>query len=472
MSPAMAHIAISRMSEMVPLSGTVVAVGPVELAPDDTTYQYVVIRQEDGTVRDFAAVQAIPYAEVAHEAIFRRWEKLRDWIAGEREFLAWRTGLEAARRTWQATPAKSRQDALLMGAALTQAQSWLAKRAQDLPATDREFISKSMERERRARVRVRRTQALAYSLLVAIIIGLVGVLNQEYLKEQWRWLTAIRPYMLAQVRPHVLAAEAERTLKPGESFKECAKDCPEMVVVPAGEFTMGSPADEKGRYDDEEPQHKVIFARPFAVARFEVTFDDWDACVAYGDCDPRVSDSGFGRGRQPVINVTWDDARRYAAWLSRMTGEPYRLLTEAEFEYAARAGTQTAYPWGDQIGRNNTNCNGCGSRWDNKQPAPVGLFAANRFGLYDMYGNVWQWTEDCYHNGYEGAPQDGSAWIEGADCSRRVVRGGSWDNNPQYLRAALRLRVTSGGRDDNLGFRVGRTLSARAGAITVAPGVH
>ena len=153
-----------------------------------------------------------------------------------------------------------------------------------------------------------------------------------------------------------------------------------MVVVPAGEFIMGSPPSELGRFDHEGPQHNVVIARPFAVARFDVTFDDWDACAAYGDCDPSVSDSGFGRGRQPVINVTWDDARDYAAWLSRMTGKSYRLLSEAEFEYAARAESQTAYPWGNEIGKNNANCINCGSRWDNRQPSPVGSFATNRFG--------------------------------------------------------------------------------------------
>jgi formylglycine-generating enzyme required for sulfatase activity len=136
--------------------------------------------------------------------------------------------------------------------------------------------------------------------------------------------------------------------------------------------------------------------------------------VAHGDCDSRVTDSGFGRGRHPVINVSWDDAQRYAAWLSRMTGKPYRLLSEAEFEYAARAGTRTVYPWGDELGKDNANCGDCGSTWDNRQPSPVGSFAANRFGLHDLHGNVWQWVEDCYHGDYEGAPQDGSAWVEGA----------------------------------------------------------
>jgi formylglycine-generating enzyme required for sulfatase activity len=390
------------------------------------------------------------YAEVAHEAIFRHWDRLRDWIAAEREFLAWKTGLEAARRGWQAAPDASKHDALLMGAPLTQAQSWLGRRVEDLSAADRDFIAASMEREARARRRARRVQVLVYGLLVGVIAGLVGWMNEEHLKEY--------AYMLAQVRPHVLDAAAERALKPGDSFKECAKDCPEMVVIPAGEFTMGSPASEQGRKDSEEPQHTVAFAKPFAVARFDVTVDDWDACVAHGDCDPRASDGDYGRGRQPVINVTWDDARQYAAWLSRMTGKPYRLLSEAEFEYAARAGTLTAYPWGDDIGENNANCAGCGSKWDNKQPSPVGSFAANRFGLYDMHGNVLQWVEDCSNDSYEGAPSDGSAWTEG-DCDRRIVRGGLWDEGPPSLRSASRSSLTPDDRDSTLGFRVARTLT-------------
>ena len=279
------------------------------------------------------------YAEVAHEAIFRRWGKLRDWIAAEREFLAWRTGLEAARRAWQATPDSSKNDALLMGVALAQAQSWLAKRREDLPVVDRDFIDQSAKRESKARARARRVQALVYVLLVGIIAGLVGWINQAYLKEQMNWYTTMRPYMLAQVRPYVLSREAERALKPRRAFRECAKDCPEMVVVPAGEFMMGSPATEKGRYDNEGPQHKVTIARPFAVSKFEVTFDEWDACVVSGGC-PQVPTAALGRGTQPVINVSWDDAQQYVAWFSKMTGRPYRLLSEAEWEYAARAGTQ------------------------------------------------------------------------------------------------------------------------------------
>jgi formylglycine-generating enzyme required for sulfatase activity len=407
-----------------------------------------------------AAGSGETYAEVAHEAIFRRWDKLREWIAAEREFLAWRSGLETARRTWQATPEGARNDTLLMGAALTQAQSWRGKRSEDLSAVDREFIDQSTKREAEIRARARRAQALVYVLLVGIILGLIGVINQPYIKEQVHWYMTMRPYRVANVDPYVLTPERERALRPGDSFRECAKDCPEMVVVPAGEFTMGSPATEKGRYGNEGPQHSVAIPRPFAVSKSEVTFADWDACVAVGGCphEGRASDTAWGRGRQPVIYVSWDDAQAYVAWLSRMTGKTYRLLTEAEWEYAARAGSQAAYSWGDEIGKGNANCNGCGSQWDYERTAPVGSFAANAFGLHDMHGNVWEWVEDCYHADYNGAPKDGSAWIEEGECSGRVVRGGSWVNYPRDLRAAIRNTNSSVIRIFDLGFRVGRTL--------------
>ena len=395
---------------------------------------------------------------MAHEAIFRRWDKLRNWIAAEREFLAWRTGLEAARRAWQETLDSLKNDALLMGAALTQAQSWFTKRRDDLPVIDQDFIDQSCRRERRARSRARRVQALVYVLLVGSIAGLIGWINQSYLREQVKWYTTVRPYMLRQVRPYVLTAAAERALKPGDSFRECAKDCPEMVVVPAGEFMMGSPADESDHYDNEGPLHKVTIARPLAVSKFEVTFEQWDACVAFGTC-AHVPDSNLGRGRQPVINVNWDHAQQYVAWLSKMTGRPYRLLSEAEWEYAARAGTTTAYSWGDDFGKNNANCNGCGSEWDSRRTAPVGSFAPNQFGLYDMQGNVWEWVEDCLHANYEGAPNDGSAWIAQGDCNNRVIRGGSWVGYPVGLRSALRFWFTADDHGIDVGFRVARPLN-------------
>lgn len=269
----------------------------------------------------------------------------------------------------------------------------------------------------------------------------------------------------------LLSPERERALKPKDIFKECDK-CPEMVVAPAGSFTMGSPAGDQARDIDEGPQHSVTIAKPFAVGRFAVTFDEWDACVADGGCNGyRPQDLGWGRNRRPVINVSWDDATAYAAWLSRKTGKPYRLLTEAEWEYAARAGSTTAYYWGDAIGKGNANCAPlgkleCGSIWDNKQTAPVGSFAANAFGLYDMAGNVWQWVQDCYHDNYNGAPTDGSAWTAG-NCYgtleeqdlQRVIRGGSWISGPLNLRSAGRFRNTFNSAGNLLGFRVGRTLA-------------
>ena len=268
----------------------------------------------------------------------------------------------------------------------------------------------------------------------------------------------------------LLSPERERALKPKDIFKECDK-CPEMVVVPAGSFTMGSPAGEQGRDIDESPQHGVTIAKPFAVGRFAVTFDEWDACVADRGCNGyHPQDLGWGRNRRPVINVTWDEATAYAAWVSRKIGKPYRLLTEAEWEYAARAGSTTAYYWGNEIGKGNANCapvgkEACGSEWDNEQTAPVGSFAANAFGLYDMAGNVWQWVQDCYHDNYNGAPTDGSAWTTG-NCRgtleedlQRVIRGGSWISGPLNLRSAGRFRDTFNNGGNNLGFRVGRTLT-------------
>lgn len=261
--------------------------------------------------------------------------------------------------------------------------------------------------------------------------------------------------------PHAaaLSAAQEKALKPNGTFKECAH-CPEMVVVPPGKFSMGSPASEPGRFGDETPQHTVTIARRFAVDRFELTFDEWDACAADGGCNGyKPSDEGWGRGRRPVINVSWDDASGYAAWLSKKTGKPYRLLSESEYEYATRAGRQTAYPWGNAVGTNKANCHSCGSRWDARQTAPVGSFAANGFGLYDMVGNVREWTEDCYHDNYGGAPADGSAWIEGANCYNRVVRGGSWLLAPAFLRSAGRYWFNADYRLRYLGFRVARTLA-------------
>jgi formylglycine-generating enzyme required for sulfatase activity/uncharacterized caspase-like protein len=252
-------------------------------------------------------------------------------------------------------------------------------------------------------------------------------------------------------------AEAERqrvTLRPGREFRDCPDVCPAMVVLPAGEFMMGSPSGEAGRSSDEGPQRKVTMPRPFAVGKYEVTFAEWEACVAGGGCtgNRTPSDQGWGKGRRPVINVSWRDVKEYVAWLSRKTRKSYRLLSEAEWEYAARAGTTTRYAFGDTINKSQAQF------YDARETEEVGSFPANRFGLHDMHGNVWEWVEDAWRPGYQEAPLDGSVW-EGGDMSLRVLRGGSWGNhNPDDLRSALRFRVRPVNRVYLFGFRVARTL--------------
>jgi formylglycine-generating enzyme required for sulfatase activity len=186
-------------------------------------------------------------------------------------------------------------------------------------------------------------------LVGASILGVIAWINQSFRKEQWNWYSNVKPYRRANFENHVLTAARERALKAGDPFRECDKDCPWMIVVPAGKFMMGSPETEAGRLAHEGPQHSVTIARPFAVSMFLVTFADWDACVAVGVC-PREGgavDAGWGRGTRPVINVSWEHAQAYVKWLSEMTGKQYQLLSEAEWEYAARAGTTTPFYWGD-----------------------------------------------------------------------------------------------------------------------------
>ena len=271
-------------------------------------------------------------------------------------------------------------------------------------------------------------------------------------------LEAARRARLAQ------EAEARRQaeeMRPGREFQACEEAwCPWLVVVPAGEYMMGSREGEAGRDRNEGPRHEVRIGKKFAVGKYEVTFEEWDACVADGGCGGhRPGDVGWGRGNRPVINVSWRDAKGYVEWLSRRAGKEYRLLSESEWEYVARAGTTTAYWWGDEIGKTRANCNSCGSRWDKDKTAPVGSFRANEFGLYDVHGNVWEWVEDCWHGSYEGVPGEGEAWVSGGDCSNRVLRGGSWNNKPRFLRSANRFGFSAGFRFYYYGFRIARTLT-------------
>jgi len=267
----------------------------------------------------------------------------------------------------------------------------------------------------------------------------------------------------AQPRVGTLSTDAERALSPKDAFKEC-NDCPEMVVVPAGSFTMGSPETQPVRSKDEGPQHLVTFDRAFSVGKFAVTFDEWDACEADGGCNAyRPDDRGWGRGRRPVINVSWDDANAYVVWLSRKTGKTYRLLSEAEREYVTRAGSITPFWWGATISPQQANYNGNYAYGDSPtgenraRTLPVDSFQSNPWGLYQVHGNVNEWTQDCWHDDYVGAPSDGSAWTAG-DCEFRVSRGGSWYSFPALLRAARRNRDFTDLRSFIVGFRVARTL--------------
>jgi formylglycine-generating enzyme required for sulfatase activity len=352
----------------------------------------------------------------------------------------------------------------LMGLPLDTARKWLAARRGDIEPADRAFIETSVRADRAAARNRAWLQRVVGVLLLCVIGGLLARMYESELRVQWYWATTFlgRGY----------SGTALRGLRPGDRFGECVdapsddqnrhgirRYCPDMVVVPPGKFMMGI---IMGILGERPHRHEVTIAGPFAVSQFAVTFDQWDACVAGGGCDNyRPGDEGWGRGTRPVINVSWQDAQNYVDWLNRMAGtKSYRLLSEAEFQYAARAGSTTTYPWGDELGKNNANCGGCQSEWDGKGTAPVGSFAANAFGLFDMYGNVWQWVEDCWHEDYEGAPKDGAAWKTACtDDRRRMLRGGSWDLSPYSLTPGIRDWYDFDRRGSDSGFRVGRTLT-------------
>ena len=266
-----------------------------------------------------------------------------------------------------------------------------------------------------------------------------------------------------RLRAEVVARE--RSPLVGERFRDC-ESCPEMVVVPAGNFMMGSPSSEDERPGSEGPVHRVSIAKPFAVGVYEVTFAEWDACVKGGGCrGHRPDDKGWGRGRHPVIHVNWVDTQSYVQWLSRKTGKRYRLLSESEWEYVARAGTTGPFHYGETLSTSQANYDGrhtygSGHKGEyRRRTVPVGSFPANAFGLHDVHGNVWERVDDCWNGSYAGAPVDGSA-RESGDCSQRVLRGGAWYGKPQTLRSARRSRGTNEGRGHGSGFRVVRNLTS------------
>jgi formylglycine-generating enzyme required for sulfatase activity len=283
-------------------------------------------------------------------------------------------------------------------------------------------------------------------------------------KQRWPALQEAKRPQPKETAPQTVRVEAASTrpveadlLRAGREFRDCPDVCPEMVVIPAGDFTMGlSPGEiaavKKQVGSDwaksEGPQRKVTITRPLAVGKFEVTFAQWDACVVAGGCSHQPDDEGWGRGRRPVIKVSWQDAKEYVDWLSRKTGKTYRLLSEAEWEYAARAGTTTRYAFGDFLNKSDAH-------FASIETKEVGSFPPNNFGLHDMHGNVWELCEDNWHENYEGAPLDGSVW-SGGDTSLRVIRGGSWGDSSIVLRATARYWQQPNDRYYIVGFRVAR----------------
>ena len=286
-----------------------------------------------------------------------------------------------------------------------------------------------------------------------------------------------------------LASAALAADQPAREFRECP-ECPVMVGMPAGRFVMGSPVSENGRFEAEGPQ-RIVTVKAFAMAKYAVSSAEFLAFLRVTGHRPAPCNALLGLGWQvprtgtayapqdqeppdwPAVCLDWRDAHTYIAWINtkaraanpRLTRDPYRLPSEAEWEYAARGGTTTVRWWGDAIGDNNANCNGCGSPYDRRLLAPVHAFAPNPFGLYGVLGNAWQWVEDCWHPNYAGAPVDGSVWA-GGDCSRHVLRGGSWSNLPIFVRAATRSAAPNNTGDPTTfsdysslaGFRLARDL--------------
>jgi formylglycine-generating enzyme required for sulfatase activity len=254
---------------------------------------------------------------------------------------------------------------------------------------------------------------------------------------------------VAPPQPAFAATTPAQTPEPGEVFRDC-EDCGEMVVVPGGEFQMG------GDTPYEKPEHRVTIAAPFAIGRREVTFDEFDLCVAAGACRQRPDDHGWGRGSQPVIDVSWDDAKAYVAWLGKRTARKYRLPSEAEWEYAARGGTRTPFWWGREAGAGHANCEDCGDPAA-RRALPVGSFRPNGFGLFNTAGNAAEWVEDCWNENYRNAPSNGSAWLTG-QCRQRVLRGGSFASRSPVVRSGARFRYDQDVRYYANGFRLARGL--------------
>jgi formylglycine-generating enzyme required for sulfatase activity len=365
--------------------------------------------------------------DLAHETLLRNnrqnesfWPTLRDEVTKKRKFLENRELVEALAKDWRENGSPR----------------WhgLATRVQCRAFHNLRDLSDEADRYVKASVRLARIRTASVTTIV-----LITVISLSFLG----WISARR--ITASLGAKLLFARIG-----------IDKLSPEMKVVPAGVFDMG---DIQGAGNPfERPVRRGVTIESFAIGRYEVTFEEYDRFAAATGA--RLPESRWGSGRMPVIDVSWNDARDFAEWLSKQTGKHYRLPSEAEWEYVARGGKDTSYWWGNDLVKNMANCIGCGSKWDGKQTAPVGSFKANSFGLFDTAGNVWEWVEDCWHNNYKGAPSDQRAWKaeNGGQCGQRVMRGGSWSYRPGLLRSSNRNWGGADNRYGTVGFRLAQDL--------------
>ena len=395
--------------------------------------------------------------EVAHEALFREWPRFRQWLEQEKDRLETLRSVESAAASWTSKGRKPedlthRGKRLAEARALTRNPDYKIQLERNPEALA--YVEASAVLQRRRNMTIG-GGAVAIAIIAALVISIPAIVSYfqraALARKHHAAVVAAENY-----RPQsqiLTSGKSAANLSPGAVFRDC-RDCPEMTVIRAGSFAMGSPATEPGRGGDEGPQHRVAVPK-FALARFDVTFDDWDNCVRGGGCrsNPHPKDFQSGRGRNPVVGVSWQDAQEYVQWLSAHTDHAYRLPSEAEWEYAARAGTTTPYYTGAAIDHIQASFDNYIGKLE-----PAGSYPPNPFGLYDMAGMAWQWVEDCYINTYAGAPKDGSP-VEQNGCDRHVIRGGSWYNSATQIRSAQRDDYRAVERLAHAGFRVARTIS-------------
>ncbi|MGR9086789.1 MAG: nSTAND1 domain-containing NTPase [Gammaproteobacteria bacterium] len=388
--------------------------------------------------------------ELAHEALVRHWRQFKGWLVDGRQFDIWRARLDLAQKTGE----------MLKNHSLVEARHWRRLRSSELSRSELDYIDQCRKHDRYQKSR----RAAAIFAPLGVVLAFAVWVGTEDL-------------LTPKLGIYVLLAKAGVTY-----FIE-----PDWIDVPPEEpfengnaltFAMGPGANEQDADKIEFPRHRVTLKKPFRMSKYEITFDQYQV-FAYliereGGCADRhkveasrVQDEKWGRGKRPVINVSWKDAVCYAQWLTKTAGvnTPYRLPTEAEWEFAARAGTDTSFWWGDSLKKQMAVCDGCLSEWngknDKKQTAEVDdpAFTPNGWGLYHTSGNVWEWVQDCWHENYDSAPADGSAWESenNGDCGKRVLRGGSWVDTPVGLRLAYRYKLNTDYRYYNIGFRLAQS---------------